>query len=177
MRAGGGKQKGASFERKVCVDLSLWISKGADKGLFWRSSMSGGRSTVAMKKGDKLASQAGDISAVHEMGHKLVNEFYVECKTYKTLNLESFIKGKGKLIDFWKHAVKDAKQYGKEPILVAKQNLYPTMAVMTAAGVGRLSMKGLVKIKVTLDDGPAMFIVLWDEFLNRDPRKLLRVRL
>ena len=55
MRKGGGKAKGSSFERLICKELSLWITGGEHQDVFWRSAMSGGRSTVAMKKGDKLA--------------------------------------------------------------------------------------------------------------------------
>jgi len=47
MRKGGGKAKGASFERDICRRLSLWVSAGKQEDVFWRSAMSGGRSTVA----------------------------------------------------------------------------------------------------------------------------------
>lgn len=169
-----GKQKGSSFERKICVDLSLWLSGGNSKDLFWRSAMSGGRSTVAMKKGEKLANQAGDVSAVHELGHRFTKDFYVECKFYKSLNFESLIKGKGKLLDFWKVAQRESRSYGKEPILIGKQNQYPIVACLTTIGADRLSMQGLVKMRLADFD---MNIVLWDDYLKCGPRTLTRVRL
>ena len=124
MRKGGGKAKGSSFERLICKELSLWITGGEHQDVFWRSAMSGGRSTVAMKKGDKLAAQAGDVSSVHILGHAFIDRFTVECKFYKTLNFESFIKGKGNLLGFWQVAREDSAQYNKKPILVGKQNQY-----------------------------------------------------
>lgn len=174
MRAGGGKAKGSAFERQICKELSLWVSGGKQKDIFWRSAMSGGRSTVAMKKGDKLAVQAGDVSSIHILGHKFIDEFTVECKFYKTLNYESIIKGKGKLLDFWRIAFKDAEKYGKMPLLVAKQNNYPTVACMTVEGARRLGMYDLIKMQV---NDCEMVIVLWENFLDRDPRVLRRVRL
>jgi hypothetical protein len=51
MRKGGGKQKGSQFERDVCRELSLWVSHGKQEDVYWRSAMSGGRSTVAALKG------------------------------------------------------------------------------------------------------------------------------
>lgn len=127
-----GKQKGASFERDVCKDLSLWISRGKQKDLFWRSAMSGGRATLGMRKGEKLSSQAGDISAVHEKGHILTNVYYVECKFYRKLDLEAFWEGRGKLAAFWKVAQQEAKKHKREPMLIAKQNLIPTLVLVNA---------------------------------------------
>lgn len=169
-----GKQKGASFERQICKDLSRWVSNGQREDLYWRSAMSGGRSTVAMKKGEKLSSQAGDISSVDPRGHALIEEFVIECKTYKTLNYESMIKGKGKLLEFWRIAKEEAFRYNKEPILIAKQNMYPIVACLTLKGVKRLGLLKAVKLKV-YDE--SMYIVLWDDFLAKAPTHLRRVRL
>ncbi|MBM3120244.1 MAG: hypothetical protein FJ006_12010, partial [Chloroflexi bacterium] len=55
--------KGASFERDISRQLSLWWTHGERDDVFWRSSMSGGRATVRAKKGQKTAYQNGDITA------------------------------------------------------------------------------------------------------------------
>lgn len=123
MRPGGSSEKGASFERGVCKKLSLWISEGESTGLFWRSAMSGGRATITLKKDEKLQSQAGDVSAIDEQGHKFISTFFVECKHYSNLNIESAVlKRTGNLINFWKKLQVDAEKYEKRPFLVAKQN-------------------------------------------------------
>ncbi len=122
-----GKQKGASFERKICVALSLWISKGQQEDCYWRSSMSGGRSTVAAGRGKRLVAQAGDISCIHPIGAPLTDKFYLECKSYKDLEYKGLITGKGHLVKFWCETVIQARNYGKLPMLIAHQNQQPTV--------------------------------------------------
>ena len=123
MRPGKGKAKGSAFERQICKELSLWVSVGEHQDLFWRSAMSGGRATVGAKKGIDLRRQAGDVSAVAPEGHSLTDRFFIELKTYKDLRLGLFfLEGKGPLAGFWKKACQEAKRYGKNPILIVKQN-------------------------------------------------------
>lgn len=135
MRKGGGKQKGAAFERHVCQQLSLWLSRGKRKDLLWRSAMSGGRATVSHRKGDILTSQGGDVSAIDPLGAILTDRFCIEIKFYKDLDLHAFWLGYGTLYAFWMRACTDAKRYGKEPMLIAKQNMYKTI-VLVRPGVG-----------------------------------------
>jgi hypothetical protein len=129
-----GKQKGSAFERKVCKSLSLWVSSGEREDLFWRSAMSGGRATVGRKGGKDHAKHAGDISATSVEGHALTDVFYVECKAYLNLQIDSaMIKGVGKLIKFWDEAVAQADHYNKVPMLIAKQNQVPIIVLMPMA--------------------------------------------
>ena len=122
MRRGGGKQKGSAFERKVCRLLSLWMSHGEKEDLLWRSAMSGGRATVAKKKGIDIR-QAGDITAVAPEGHALTDLFYIECKNYRDLQIDSFIlDNRGKLAEFWRIAVREADRHERCPMLIAKEN-------------------------------------------------------
>src|SRR5688500_2024599 len=117
MRSGGGKAKGAGYEREICKRLSLWVSAGKREDLFWRSAMTGGRATVARKRGADLAAQAGDITATHEDGHVLTNAWYIECKRYNDLQYASFmLKGQGKLAGFWTETVLQAIAHGKMPM-------------------------------------------------------------
>lgn len=126
-----GKQKGSAFERKICVRLSKWVSGGKDADLFWRSAMSGGRATVSRKKGVKLSRQAGDICAVAPEGHVLTNIFYVELKAYRDLSFISFfLAGSAKLAKFWQVACREAQEHGRIPLLIAKQNNAPILAIV-----------------------------------------------
>jgi hypothetical protein len=128
-RGRGSKAKGSSFERKICIALSLWVSHGKHKDLFWRSAMSGGRSTVAHHCGEHVR-QAGDICSVSPEGHSLTDRWYIECKHLKSLRLETFLlQGKGPLKKFWKTACRQAQQYDREPMLIAKQNNGPILVV------------------------------------------------
>lgn len=126
MRAGGGKQKGAAFERWVCKRLSLWASNGEATDLFWRSAMSGGRATIAAQRGKakSAAAHAGDITATSARGHFLTDLFLIECKFYSKLDLLPFLLGhdKGKLYAFWYKAKIQSGEIDKQPLLIAKQN-------------------------------------------------------
>src|SRR5690242_5955748 len=98
MKHGGGKQKGSSFERKVCKVLSRFVDPDGTDTHFWRSAMSGGRSTIQRKKGIRNDKQVGDITCVSNKGAWLTDLFLIECKFYKDLNLASgLLFGKGKL--------------------------------------------------------------------------------
>lgn len=136
MKQGGGKGKGSGFERTVCQDLSRLILPDSDETLFWRSAMSGGRSTVRHKQGKKDASQGGDITCIHEAGRWLTEYFVLECKFYRDLDIESgLLKGKGKLAQFWKEIETVAKRHHKHPLLIAKQNNTIPLLILNKKGV------------------------------------------
>lgn len=131
MRAGGGKQKGADYERKVCVDLSKWISGGKRQDLFWRSAMSGGRATLGKRKGIDLAAQAGDITATHIDGHVLTDHYLIECKRYADLNFGAFLtKGVGPLAQFWKIAVAEATKHDRIAMLIVREDRNDTILMV-----------------------------------------------
>lgn len=146
-----GKQKGSDFERQICKALSLWVSNGKSIDLYWRSAMSGGRATV--KRGQ--VRQAGDITAVAPEGHVLTDVFFIECKAYKTLTLDCFIKWKGTLIDFWDVAVNEAHKYGKIPMLIVKRNNWPILVCMTEDGRRKL---GINQAYIILRAGPIVLL-------------------
>ena len=130
MRKGGGKQKGNSFERDCCKKLSRWITNGKRDDCFWRSSLSGGRATVAKKAGKEVR-QSGDITAVSPEGHSLTDRFFIECKFYSDLQIDSFLlQYKGNLARFWTHCVKQAKQHERSPMLIARQNHKPALVIV-----------------------------------------------
>jgi hypothetical protein len=130
MKGGASKRKGSAFEREVCKKLSLWVSKEKRTDLFWRSAMSGGRSTVGRKRGENLAYQAGDVSAQHPDGHRLTEHFYIECKHYRDLDIGAFLLKRGKLYAFWKQTCKEAAYRERQPMLIAKQNRMQTLVLI-----------------------------------------------
>lgn len=135
MRPGGGKGKGSGFEREVCAKLSLWISKGKNKDIFWRSAMSGGRATIHHSAGQPIR-QYGDICAVAPEGHPFIQDWYIECKHLRNLAIASFLlKNEGPLSQFWYKAKQQALNYGTEPMIIAKQNHGPIIVI---THIGRL---------------------------------------
>lgn len=166
MRVGGGKSKGSSFERLVCVKLSLWISKGANEDCYWRSAVSGGRSTVAAGRGKRLAAQAGDISCIHPIGAPLTDKFYLECKSYRDLEYKGLVTGKGHLVKFWCETVIQSRNYGKLPMLIAHQNQQPTILCLSSEGRVKLGLEpeDFVLIAPRLD----LRAMLFEDFLKHD---------
>src|ERR1700761_8442342 len=83
-----GKAKGNNFEREICKKLSLWITKGSDDSIFWRSTNSGGRATSRSKIGKKTANSYGDIAALVPLGEEFLRVVNAELKTgYNSLSL------------------------------------------------------------------------------------------
>jgi hypothetical protein len=123
MRPGGGKHKGAAFERRTCAALSLWVTGGKRKDVFWRTAMSGGRATV---RGLDVR-QAGDICAVAPEGHAFCERYYVECKHLKNLDFQGLLRNTGKLYKIWMHTCNQASKRSQKPVLIAKQNGLPTI--------------------------------------------------
>ena len=134
MKSGAGsKAKGASFERQCCKRLSLWLSQGTRDDLLWRSSMSGGRATVQLAVGKVNLTQSGDVSAVGQGAYEFCERTFTEIKHYRALQMDrGFLCGTGNLVKFWRVARREAEKYGKRPLLVARQNLYPTLAITDA---------------------------------------------
>lgn len=138
-----GKHKGSSYERAICKQLSLWVTNGGNADIFWRSSLSGGRATVAHRKGQTVR-QAGDICAVSPEGHQLCDAFFLECKHYRNLDFGNFfIRGAGTLSKFWRVACREAKRHDKAPMMIARQNRYPDV-LMVKPGVFTKNRKGLL---------------------------------
>lgn len=151
MRKGGGKQKGASFEREVCVMLSRWLTNGAQEDVFWRSAMSGGRATVAHKKGGKrLASQVGDISCIHPVGNRFIEAFAPECKFYADLDYQGLLTGKGKLLAFWAEINEQAGRYQKLPFLIARQNRMQANVCLDKAGMRKLGLRDVETLLISV---------------------------
>lgn len=154
MRNGGGSQKGASYERKICQRLSLWVSKRRREDCFWRSAMSGGRATLKSRKKShykarnsqrkEFGAQAGDITATHVDGYKLTEFFVVDAKHYKSLEVEKRVFGgvSSKLEREWKKLLRDAEVTNKIPLMICRQNFQPTEILCTSQLGYRLLSSG-----------------------------------
>jgi hypothetical protein len=140
MKNGGGKTKGGKFEREISVALSKWISSGEREDILWRSSMSGGRATVARKKQKELKTQAGDLSAIHPEGQPFIDTFYIECKNYKNLNYSGIVTNTGFLVKFWQSTVIEANSYKRSPLLITKENHRPIVIFMQVRGLRRVKL-------------------------------------
>ncbi len=134
---GGGKAKGSSFERYALKRLSLWVSDGKRDDLFWRSATSGARATFQLRtKGIINLTQSGDLTAIDPAGFPFASQALVEFKHLKRLQIsEGLIKGTGSLAQFWKRACADAKTYGKQPVLIARQNMLPTLLIVRSDSI------------------------------------------
>lgn len=169
MKPGRGKAKGSAFERWICAALSLWVTNGASKDVFWRSAMSGGRATIHVGRGQKNR-QAGDICAVAPEGHILTDQYFIECKHLKDLNLTGFVLSDvGPLAKFWKVCVEQATTHGRIPMLIAKQNQQPVM-VLTISG----TLVPLLTSAEVCRAGVCCQILLFDELMQH-PFKISRV--
>lgn len=132
MRSGGSKNKGSLFERNICRKLSLLVSDGKRTDCYWRSAMSGGRARLQLNEEIINRTQAGDISAISELGFWLIDHYTVELKHYKDLQLTSgFLNNTGNLFDFWSKLKDDCRATNKLPLMIAKQNNRPTLMLTT----------------------------------------------
>lgn len=130
MKGGAGKAKGSAFERAVCKQLSLYLSRGERDDLMWRSALSGGRATVRLRDDIVTGNQAGDISAIAPGAFEFCDRYFVECKHYRALQIDrGFLCGTGSLIKFWRKAEFEASRYDKKPLLIARQNFLPTLLI------------------------------------------------
>lgn len=175
MKPGGGKQKGAAFERFVSERLSLWVSRRKKRDLFWRSAMSGGRATTAKKEGAILEHQAGDICAVHPLGHVLTGQFYIECKFVKDLRLDLFLFGRGALAGYWDVARREADSYMRKPMLIAKQNRGAVLVILRRGALEYLTQRDVPRVQLTWPTKLSMEIIDFDELTSSrfSPKKPL----
>lgn len=145
MRPGGSKAKGSAFERVICKDLSLWLSRGERDDLLWRSAMSGGRASAQFKRGRRNLTQTGDISAIDPLGSLLTSKILIECKAYRDLVMIGlYLDLKGGINGHWTDLVAKARQHKKMPMLVAKQNLVRAFVCLDQPGVAFFKLQGHV---------------------------------
>jgi hypothetical protein len=153
MKPGGSSRKGGKFERQICKDLSLWLTKGQRSDLLWRTSLSGGRATIQHRKGLVNIAQLGDIGAIDPEGCRLTDRFVVETKHVKSLDLPgAFLKRTGALMRFWRKLLPVAHQHNRHPFIVARQNGMPIILVVTSAGSASLRLNRAKELAVFHDN-------------------------
>jgi hypothetical protein len=130
MKPGMGKSKGSSFERLVCKKLTKWVTGKEDPLIFWRSASSGAHATQKNKAG-KESKMYGDIMSIDPAGEFLTNKFVIECKSYKTYDLEKFLfQDKGLIQEWWNQVVGDSLKADKDPMLIFKKNNSPIIILL-----------------------------------------------
>lgn len=173
-------EKGAGFERQICQRLSLWVSRMTRADVFWRSAMSGGRATLAAKRrrGRQFTAQTGDISAIHELGHALLDLFVVECKFYRDFEVHTIVFGKlgGEFCQIWAKLMGEARSTGRCPMLLAKQNRQPELLGTNKLGLAILRRGGCVEPTVVFPPLDLHLCLLRDVVSDVDFDKLRQPR-
>lgn len=141
-RARASSHKGSTFERDVCKRLSLWLSRGMHDDWFWRTAMSGGRATLRHAAGKRNQQQVGDICSIAAQGERLTSRFVIECKNYKNLHWESFLRNDtpaaGTICGFWNTCKADAYSMGRRPLMFVKQGRLGEFAIMDTDGAAAM---------------------------------------
>lgn len=171
MKQGGGKAKGATFERDVCKALGLWVTRGKRDDIFWRSAMSGGRATIRQRKGNETRHQAGDISSVHEDGHVFTSYWFVECKFVKNLRITNFVlQTGGSLMEYWRVAVEEAAKHHRVPMVIAKQNFGKAVVVIPESERTKFGWARDACVATVLDGACHAAILSYDAMLEAKPQ-------
>lgn len=169
-KAGGGKAKGAAFERDVCKALGLWVTAGKRDDVFWRSAMSGGRATIRQRGGKETRHQAGDISSVHEAGHVLTSYWFIECKFVKNLRITNFVlQTGGGLMEYWRTAVKESRKHSRTPMVIAKQNRGMTIVVIPESERVKFGWARNACVATVLDEDCHAAILSFDAMIDNKP--------
>ena len=87
-------RKGSSFERKICKDLSLWVTDNNLEDVFYRTAGSGGRGTFRAKQGKETANAHGDMMYTRPEGEMFLRAVTVEMKKgYNAAIIEQLFNG------------------------------------------------------------------------------------
>jgi len=169
-------EKGAAFERLVCEKLSLWQSSMRRRDLFWRSAMSGGRATLATRRGNasEFAGSGGDVTAIDPEGEPFIKLFIVECKTWKDLGLARIVYGKEKtdLLKAWEKV--RAEDPLRIPLLIAKQNRQPILVMTDIAGSEKIvTVNPLIRVCAEFPEYD-MTVFKFEDILLLDPEEMVK---
>lgn len=169
------KKKGNTFEREMARRISLWISNDQRDDLIWRSINSGALFTSrAKKKQTGYAEQIGDLAPIDPLAKWFLYHFPIELKSYKNLQVEGLIWGsKSILLDFWQIHWAQCNQFGRNPILIAKQNRKDPIILLPDNLVCELP----VADSACYVNKHAMVIYKLDEFLSLVPFTIFRSKM
>jgi hypothetical protein len=178
MIQGRSKQKGNAWENAVAKILSQWLTKGERLDVLERSPASGGKFTANKKAGKDYQSIAGDLIAVSDEGHKLIDRFVIEIKhrNEEGINIISLVFRTAEygIIAFWKKLLKECKQTNKLPMLIIKQNNKPVVIGLCKEGVELLQFNKVPHAVFKIGE-KSMFLAKFDAFLEyADPTQLFK---
>lgn len=175
MKPGAGKGKGSGFELDTCKRLSLWLSHGERTDLLSRSIGSGAAFTKALDR-MKLCGPPGDVMAIHPLAHKFCSSYLVECKFWKNLYLNDFLRQKDELFDAMIKAESQATAADMHWMVLAKQNHRPVIMLLPAIGTVILAIRK-AGIDYHLLFNERVYMVDQEQFLtNVSPELLLEDR-
>ena len=172
------KNKGSAFERLTGSMLSYWITGGDRGDLFSRNVLSGGRFTNAVRNKSALG-VPGDLMAAHPLAFDFLSSFMIECKHYKELGIHQYLmddKGKSFIGSVINQTAYDAAKVGLLWMLVAKQNLFPTLIFLPRrAFMVALKMESQqLKTHHMLHSGMVGMMRFEDFLFGIDPQKYLK---
>jgi hypothetical protein len=111
------KNKGSSFERKICKLLSQWITGGDREDILWRSISSGAWNTIKKRT---TTTQIGDITYIDELGKEFIEKFAIECKSYKDVQMIKLFNENSIINKWWDKINEEAGD--KYPLIIFKEN-------------------------------------------------------
>ncbi len=145
MRAGGGKQKGNSFENKIARILSEWITGGSRSDVFDRTASSGAKATSRRRhRSGDFSNQEGDILSVTPEGLPITEKFIIECKHHASIGMDSVVYEKvtkdENVMTWWVKLMEQCRGAVRMPMLIARQNRRPTLLFLSTPGIRYLSV-------------------------------------
>ena len=131
-------RKGSSYERAVAQSVSLWLTDGLTDDAIWRSSQSGGRTTLKNRKihqAHKASTQAGDFDGNSPEGIEFVRAFYCDSKHFTDLQVWAWVYQKqGRCVKTIDPVWKEAAEYGRIPLGMFKENHRDHLALTSKLG-------------------------------------------
>lgn len=173
------KNKGSTFERKICRQLSMWWAGRDD--IFWRTAGSGAMATIRSRRNCQTANSAGDICALDQVGAPFTDHILVELKKGYTNGSERIdilklldspnSKKSILLFQWWVKARKEMKFAKREEVWIIFERDRGKSILMTRSDyIQMLEIRqGLSypypMIKSCMDRAKFTFVVL-EDFLN-----------
>lgn len=183
MKKGAGKNKGGTFERLVCKELSLWWTEGRRDDVFTRTASSGGRATQRSKKNKTTFGQYGDIQAADPIGQPLIDLCVIECKDgYASNSIADLLDREPRHRPLYEKFIEQARQSNFEAgssfwLVIARRRGRQIMVYMCDDFRHYLKIKRLgLASSATLIDSKwnEIFCMRFEDFLDYDPEKFTK---
>lgn len=167
-----GSEKGSQYERDICVELSLWWTKGEREDIFWRVPGSGGRARRRGKKGLSTFGQHDDVKATDPIGLPLTKLAVIEVKRgYNRYTIQDMLdKPEGaveQMYESWiRKSQESSRQAGTEfwMIIVKRDRRVPIILMPTAFAV--LAQLPSTEVVYTAEGGQNTTVMRLEEFFQ-----------